>query len=634
LYAANNQKMAKEVTLNDLLQELAEQRNFDFRGYKKTTLERRFRRRMFQLSLGDYAGYGEYIRKHPDEINELLNTLLINVTEFFRDPPAWEILRHEILPPVLKRVKPGHSFRAWSAGCASGEEPYSVAMLLAEHFGSRIQDYDVKIYATDIDADALNTARRGEYSLDAARRVSPEWREKYFHGKGLLRVNREVRRLVIFGRSNLAQDAPISHVNLLVCRNVLIYFAPDLQKQILGRLHYALEPGGILFLGKSESQLTNSRLFDRMNARWRIFQRITSTPSLEERPDQHTEVAEPVNNHVNRANLELEAARQQYRYLLEALRIGALLLNVDDTITQHNSAALTLCGLAPANLVGRRLSDTDLFVRIGDLGTQLQATRLNNESSRFPSRVKSGSEERLLEVTMRPILGETGQRTGTLIYLDDQTVQEKLQTTVEELESTSEELQSANEELETTNEELQSTNEELETTNEELQSTNEELETTNEELQSLNEELETMNQELEERTKELDQVNSVYAQTLEKIRLPVMLVNQEQRIEFWNAMALRLFGFKSKPPVDLTIEQLPLSQDLKNLLIRRHRAVLVKGQPMIARSQDLGARLNGVADIHFSAIPRENRTNNVLIMFEPINGGRDGSKRRHRRSTR
>jgi two-component system, chemotaxis family, CheB/CheR fusion protein len=620
--------MAKEVTLKDLLQELAEQRNFDFRGYKKPTLERRFRRRMFQLSLGGYAEYGEYIRKHPDEINELLNTLLINVTEFFRDPPAWEILRHEILPPVLKKVKPGHSFRAWSAGCASGEEPYSIAMLLAEHFGPLIQDFDVKIYATDIDEDTLNTARRGEYSLDAARRVRPEWRERYFHGKGLLRVNREIRRLIIFGRSNLAQDAPISHVNLLVCRNVLIYFDSDLQKQILGRLHYALEPGGILFLGKSESQLINSSLFQRMNARWRIFQRITSNPPLEDRQER-TEAAEPVNNHVNGANLELEGVRQRYRYLLETLRIGAFLLNADDVITQHNNAALTLCGLAPANLVGRRLSDSDFFVRIGDLGTQLQATRLNNESSRFPSRVRTGNEERLLEVTIRPILGETGQRTGTLIYLDDQTVQEKLQTTVEELESTSEELQSANEELETTNEELQSTNEELETTNEELQSTNEELETTNEELQSLNEELETTNQELEERTKELDQVNSVYAQTLEKIRLPVMLVNQERRIEFWNAMALRLFGFKSKPPVDLTIEQLPLSENLKNLLIRRHRAVLVKGQPMVARAQDLGARLNGVADIHFSVIPREDRTNNVLIMFEPANQGHDG---RHRRS--
>jgi two-component system CheB/CheR fusion protein len=238
-----------------------------------------------------------------------------------------------------------------------------------------------------------------------------------------------------------------------------------------------------------------------------------------------------------------------------------------------------------------------------------------------------GNEEKLLEITIRPLLDERGQRCGTLIYLDDQSIHEKLQTTIEELESTSEELQSANEELETTNEELQSTNEELETTNEELQSTNEELETTNEELQSLNEELETTNQELEERTKELDQVNSVYALTLEKIRLPVMLVNQERHIEFWNQMALRLFGFKSKPPMDLTVEQLPLSESMRNLLIRRHRAVLVKEQPMVARGQDMGPRYGSKTDVHFSVIPREDRTRNVLIMFEPQSGDASGPRK-------
>src|SRR5207245_1474805 len=157
--------------------------------------------------------------------------------------------------------------------------------LLAEHFGPRILEYDIKIYATDIDEEALATARRGEYSAEALKRVRPEWRQKYFQGKGFLRVNRDIRRLVIFGRSNLSQDAPISHVNLLICRNVLIYFDPDSQKYILNRLHYGLEPGGVLFLGKSESQLTNSLQFRRLNARWRIFQRINATSPLEDRPE-------------------------------------------------------------------------------------------------------------------------------------------------------------------------------------------------------------------------------------------------------------------------------------------------------------------------------------------------------------
>ena len=192
--------MSKD-SLKDLLQELAEQRAFDFRGYKRTTLERRFRKRMFQLNMGSYEDYGEYIRKHPEETNELLTTILINVTEFFRDPPAWEVLRGDILPPILKQLKAGSSFRAWSAGCASGEEPYSVAMVLAEYFGPRLPEYDIKIYATDIDDEELNSARRGEYSPEALRRIRPEWREKYFYGKGTLRINRDLRKLVISARA-------------------------------------------------------------------------------------------------------------------------------------------------------------------------------------------------------------------------------------------------------------------------------------------------------------------------------------------------------------------------------------------------------------------------------------------------
>jgi len=619
--------MTKDVPLKDLLQELAEHRGFDFRGYKKTTLERRFRKRMFQLNIGTYAEYGEYIRNNADEANELLNTILINVTEFFRDPPAWEILRNEILPPVLKPLKPGASFRAWSAGCASGEEAYSVAIILSEFFGPRIPEYDIKIYATDIDDDALTTARRGEYSAEALRRVRPEWRNKYFYGKGMLRVNREVRRLVIFGKSNLGHDAPISHVDLLLCRNLLIYFDSELQTQILARLHYALEPNGILFLGKSESQLTNSTQFRRLNARWRIFQRITPATTSEARVaelDGEEDMALS-----DEAHHELDVLRTQHRYMMETLRLGVLSLSTDDTIVQHNTSMLVLYGLTPMDLAGRRLHDTDLFTRMPELGVQLQASRLNNETVRFQNRVKVGGDEHLLEVTLRPLMDDHGTRTGTLLYCEDVTVQEKLQTTIEELESTSEELQSANEELETTNEELQSTNEELETTNEELQSTNEELETTNEELQSLNEELETTNQELEERSKDLDQINSLYGQTLEKIRLPVLLVNPERNIEFWNSMALRLFGFKSKPPIEFQLEQLPLPETLRSMIMRRSRGVLMRQRAMVARNVELPGKLYPLVDIHFSPVERDDRGKDVLIMFEPRNeeeGGNPGRK--------
>ena len=586
--------MSKEVTLKDLLQELAEQRQFDFRGYKRTTMERRFRKRMFQLNIGSYGEYAEYIRKHADEVDGLLTTLLINVTEFFRDPAAWEILQRDMLPAMVRQLKPGDSLRAWSAGCASGEEAYSIAILLTELLGSRIAEFDVKVYATDIDREALETARRGEYSPEALRRVRPQWREKYFYGTEKLRVNRELRRRVIFGQSNLAHDAPISHVNLLVCRNVLIYFDTELQKHILGRLYYALEPGGILFLGKSESQLSNSRQFRRLSARWRIFQRVMPAHVASEllAPEQKQD--------------EAESLRRRQQFMMETLRLGVLVLGLDDTVTENNAAMLTLYGLAPANLAGKRLQDTDIFLHTPELGTHLQSSRGSNESLRFQSRIRAGKQERVLELTLRPLLDESGERTGTLLYCDDVTAHETLQATIEELESTGEELHSANEELETTNEELQSTNEELETTNEELQSTNEELETTNEELQSLNEELETTNQELEERGKELDQLNSVYAETLEQVGMPVMLVNQDGQIQFWNSAALRLFGFKSKALVDFQLEQLPLPAQLRSLIIRRHRAVLQKQQPTVARGQRIEGK-RGTLDIHFSVIRDQER---------------------------
>ena len=170
--------------------------------------------------------------------------------------------------------------------------------------------------------------------------------------------------MVIFGRSNLAQHAPISHVNFLVCRNLLIYFDSDLQKQILNRLHYALEPGGFLFMGKSESQLTSSRQFQRANARWRVFQRITAVPLTDER----NEAREVGDLPASQRGQELEILRQQHRYLLETLRIGVFVLDSDDVILQHNTSAMTLCGFPPANLVGERLADTDVFLRIPNLG--------------------------------------------------------------------------------------------------------------------------------------------------------------------------------------------------------------------------------------------------------------------------
>src|SRR5215469_10924618 len=197
-------RIMADITLNQLVYSLAEDGGPDLRGYKHTTLERRVRRRMRDLSISAYFEYLNYSRTTPGEPAALLNTVLINVTEFFRDPPAWEYLRTQLLPRLLANLKPGDTFRAWTAGCSTGEEAYSVALLMADVIGEDLNQFDVKIYATDIDEEALLTARRGEYPPEKLRRVRPEMRQRYFMPVGRsLRANREIRRLLIFGRSNL-----------------------------------------------------------------------------------------------------------------------------------------------------------------------------------------------------------------------------------------------------------------------------------------------------------------------------------------------------------------------------------------------------------------------------------------------
>jgi len=618
--------MSQETSLKQLLQELAEERALDLRGYKITTIERRIRKRMFQLSLGSFSAYAEYIRQKPDEINELLNVILINVTEFFRDPPAWEILRNEILPPILQKLKPGEPFRVWSAGCATGQEAYSLAITLSELLGPRLPQFDVKIYATDVDEPALGVARRAEYPAEALRHLRPSWREKYFYGKSTLRVSRDIRRLVIFGHSNLAKDAPISHVSLLACRNVLIYFGSELQRYILGRMDYALDPGGILFLGKAESQLSSSTSFQRLNARWRIFQKIgpESEKAVPAPPPQ------PIGGEIVAAERQLENLRSEQRKTLEALGLGIIVITPDGTVTQSNSAVLEMHGLPESPMVGEKLQDTSLFAQSPDLSAHMLAGRDSHAISRYRTKVRIGEADHVLEVTLRPVAEDGAEPGGSMIAYRDVTAESKLQLAIGGLESTSAELQSANEELETTNEELQSTNEELETTNEELQSTNEELETTNEELQSLNEELQTTNQELEEQTRQVEQINSFYEQALERIPLPVMLVTHENQIEFWNSMALRLFGFKSRPSVELDLGQLPVEHSARQQIVQRVRATLIKRKPVALRDFTLRDGVPRTADISFSMVEREGRPPTVLLVFRPPNsqGSGKGSSRR------
>ncbi len=238
---------------DELLEFLKRTRGFDFSAYKRASLMRRMRKRIEAVSLASFTDYLDFLEVHPTEFQTLFNTLLINVTAFFRDEAAWDALRDIVIPRILTAGRDGQTIRVWSAGCASGEEAYSTAMLLAEALGVDGFHERVKIYATDADEDALNEARAAVYAPRQVENVPPGLLAKYFEeDNGHYTFNRELRRSVIFGRHDLVQDAPISHVSILTCRNTLMYFNAETQARILARFHFALSDLGVLFLGKAE----------------------------------------------------------------------------------------------------------------------------------------------------------------------------------------------------------------------------------------------------------------------------------------------------------------------------------------------------------------------------------------------
>src|SRR6188474_1466158 len=258
-----------------LLDYLKRTRAFDFGAYKRASLMRRVEKRMQMVGIASFSDYTDYLEVHPEEFGQLFNAILINVTAFFRDESPWEYLREQIVPGMLDGARNHDPLRIWSAGCASGEEAYSLAMLLSEALGREQFRDRIKIYATDVDDQALNQARAASYSEKDLEAVPEPLRRKYFAPENDRYVfDKDLRRSVIFGRHDLIQDAPISRINLLVCRNSLMYFNTEAQSRILARFHFALGENGVLFLGKAEMLLSHTQLFAPNDLRQRIFRKV------------------------------------------------------------------------------------------------------------------------------------------------------------------------------------------------------------------------------------------------------------------------------------------------------------------------------------------------------------------------
>jgi two-component system CheB/CheR fusion protein len=511
----------------ELVEYIKTNRGFDFTGYKRPSLQRRFEKRMQAVHVGSYGEYRVYLEQHPDEFIDLFNTILINVTAFFRDTAAWEYMRETIVPKLIEESE-GRGVRIWSTGCASGEEAYSLAMAFSEAMSNDAFRDQVKIYATDVDEEALSEGRHGIYTASKVENVPADLRERYFERiEQRYTVKPDLRRAVIFGRHDVVQDPPISRIDLLTSRNTLMYFTPDAQSRILRNFHFALRDGGCLFLGKSEMMLSRSSLFQPIDLRRRVFQKVARADAYRPIPRTRTP-QEDGHEHA------IDVLMREVGF--ESAPIAQLIVDRAGSLTLANMQARTLFNLAQRD-VGKPLKDLEVSYKPVELRSQIDRAYAERHSIslRDVEWLHPSGDHRVMDVQVAPLVSGDGALVGVGISFVDVTRYKRLQDAVEH----------SKRDVEVAYEELQSTVEELETTNEELQSTNEELETMNEELQSTNEELQTINEELRQRSDELNNVNAFLESILTSLRGGVTVVDADLKVLVWNENADELWGLRA-----------------------------------------------------------------------------------------
>jgi two-component system CheB/CheR fusion protein len=538
----------------------------DFSLYKQNTIRRRIERRMGTHNLDDPEAYARYLAENPAEVSLLFKELLINVTSFFRDPQAFEVLKAEILPPLLENKPENYVFRVWVAGCATGEEAYSIAMIFRESMDSK-RPYKVQIYSTDIDEDAITVARMGTYPPNIAIDVSPERLRRFFTKEDTgYRIRKEIREMVVFAVQDISRDPPFTRLDLLSCRNLMIYFEPELQNHLMPVFHYALKPGGILFLSPSESIGRFTDLFSPVSRKWKFYstrQVVTQALSTGTYPLPVT------------ASRDIQdiSIKQKETNFVELTR-GVLLQSYapPSVITDNKGNILYVHGdtgnyLRPApgqaslNIVEMARDGLQLELRkalqaVAKKKTQITAPGLPVRTAAGIHRVDlavrpltdPGSAQELIivsflesgtKVAEKQRHNKQEDKKGSAQRVDE--LEQELLYTKENLQANILEMQAANEELKSTNEELQSTNEELQSTNEELQSTNEELETSKEELQSVNEEIVTVNAELQAKIEQLTDIQNDMKNLLDSTSIGTIFLDGTLAVKRFTRDAARVF---------------------------------------------------------------------------------------------
>jgi two-component system, chemotaxis family, CheB/CheR fusion protein len=519
----------------------------DFHGYKQNTFLRRVQRRMQVVQIEQITTYVDFLRGDKDEALYLFNDLLIGVTEFFRDKREFEVLETHVIPTIFATKSAGQQVRVWVLGCATGEEAYSIAILLREHMAKLESPPQVQIFATDIDGRALAAARVGRYRTTIEQDMSAERLARWFVREGdTYCVVKELREMCIFSQHNVIKDAPFSKLDLVSCRNLLIYLNSELQNRVIPLFHFALLPGCFLFLGNSENVTRHPKLFAPVDRRARIFKRLeTGTRLPPEFPittgggRTHVELP-PLRNLGPDVGLERRAQRVAERY-------APAYVITDETFHILHFSGRTgryiepTAGAATLDLLSLVHRDLRLELR-----TALSRARETNEGVQTEGvSLAVNGHHVLVDITVEPIPdGPEGHRNFVVLFKDTPTHDadgrdhqasalvrtEHVERLESDLRATRERLQSTIEELESTNEELKSSNEEYQSLNEELQSANEELETSREELQSVNEELTTVNGELAHRVQELTRATSDLKNFLESTQIATVFLDNDMRV--------------------------------------------------------------------------------------------------------
>jgi two-component system CheB/CheR fusion protein len=549
-------------SINRLLAQLRTATGHDFSLYKKSTISRRIERRMAQHDLSDIDLYIRYLKENPAEAQLLFKELLINVTSFFRNREAFDVLKQDILPGLFAGKPADYVLRIWVAGCSTGEEAYSLAIVLREYMDETHQELKVQFYATDLDDDAIAVARAGVYPPNIAADIEPDRLRRFFTKEDAgFQVRTGIRQMLVFAVQNVIKDPPFTRLDLLSCRNLMIYLEPELQGRLINTFHYALRPGGVLLLSPSESILSHPDLFAAVNRKWKFYRTVLSGVSIRLIMNSGCSGGSPIGSNDSGEKMKgmkvTNVAEFTRRMLLQSYAPASVVADMEGNILfVHGETGRYLRpapGQASLNLVEMAREGLQLELRTAlQVAVAQGVATLGREAS-----IKADGDTFTVSFSVRPLPGPDAGQTLLLVSFEDvvppaaaqrsaaaddeSPESRRIEVLERDLAYTRQNLQATIEVQQASNEELKSANEELQSNNEELQTTNEELETSKEELQSVNEELVSVNTELQVKIEELAHMQDDMKNLLDNISIGTVFLDQHLFVRRFTREATRIF---------------------------------------------------------------------------------------------